>query len=311
MSVKITKESYGNFGECLKMANSICEVYVTVELGPRVIGYNLVGKENIMFQDTDRAIMQDGAEFDRYYGDGSKWYIYGGHRLWVSPEHPVKSYYPDNDEVEHEIIGNTVILKNTPQKGNNIQYTITLSLAENSSKLDVKHEIKNTAQTEQTFAPWALTVMAPGGTGITPMPKTATGLLANRVLSLWDYSPMNDKRVYWGRDFITLTHDKNAEHPFKYGINLVDGWAAYLNKGQVFLKKFIHNNDGTYPDYGVSFESYTCAAFQEVESLGEIKTVKPGDIVSHSESWELFACDDILTDPTDENAIKSIIRGII
>ncbi len=46
-----------------------------------------------MFEDTGRTFTASGEAFERF--GGGAWYIYGGHRLWTSPEGYPKSYYPD------------------------------------------------------------------------------------------------------------------------------------------------------------------------------------------------------------------------
>ena len=44
MAVKMTMEPYKNYGNCVKLENGVVELYVTVDLGPRVIHYSTVGK---------------------------------------------------------------------------------------------------------------------------------------------------------------------------------------------------------------------------------------------------------------------------
>lgn len=119
------------------------------------------------------------------------------------------------------------------------------------------------------------------------MPDRKTGYLSNRVLSLWDYSNMADPRVTWGKEFITLKQDTAAETPFKLGINNEHGWAAYLLDGVAFIKRYTHDGSVTYPDNNVSYESYTCDKFLEMETVGELKEVQPGETVYLEENWEL------------------------
>ena len=44
-------------------------------------------------------------------------------------------------------------------------------------------------------------------------------------------------------------------------MNNEDGWAAYINKDQIFLKNFEMNIDGEYPDFGCNFETFTNGIF--------------------------------------------------
>jgi hypothetical protein len=43
-----------------------------------------------------------------------------------------------------------------------------------------------------------------GGLQVVPQPKKDTDLLGNRIIALWPYSEMDDSRVHWGKDYITL-----------------------------------------------------------------------------------------------------------
>ena len=106
MAIVVREENFENFGKCLYIANEKQEMRVTVDIGPRIISYNLIGKKNIMFNDLERASMRDNDEYKAVYGSDKAWYIYGGHRFWVSPEKFPVTYYPDNDPVEYTRNGN-------------------------------------------------------------------------------------------------------------------------------------------------------------------------------------------------------------
>ena len=287
MAVKMTMEPYKNYGNCVKLENGVVELYVTVDLGPRVIHYSTVGGENLFCTDLDRVSFKKGPEMDAAFYPGAEWYIYGGHRLWVSPESFPYSYYPDNDPVAYEEIENGVRLVNRPQIANNRQYTIELTLDPDSSQVTVRHAITNTGDTIQQFAPWSLNVMDKGGVEIIPVTQRETGLLPNRTLTLWDYSAMNDPRVRWGKKFITLRQDVNCTGNFKLGLSNEDGYACLLNKGCVFICRFDYLPGADYPDGGCSMETFTNDFMTEIESVGPMRSVNPGDTVCHTERWEL------------------------
>lgn len=262
-------------------------ILVTLDVGPRVISYRLKDGKNVLFNDLERKCVEKGPEFDQCFYPGAAWYTYGGHRLWISPEIYPTTYYPENDPVEYRVEGNRVTFLPPLQKYTYMQMTTSLTLDENSSKVKVEHSIQNCYKLPITLSPWAITVMAPGGVEIIPMPDRKTGYLSNRVLSLWDYSNMADPRVTWGKEFITLKQDTAAETPFKLGINNEHGWAAYLLDGVAFIKRYTHDGSVTYPDNNVSYESYTCDKFLEMETVGELKEVQPGETVYLEENWEL------------------------
>ena len=307
---KITKTDYKNFGKCLKLDNGICTVLVTIDVGPRVISFCMNGKENMFFEDPNREFLWEGEEIDSFYGKGSVSYNYGGHRLWAAEESAPETTYPDVNPVDVEIIDNGAILRSRPEIENGIQKIIKIELAPDSATVTAKHDIINISETPKLFAPWALSVLAAGGVEIIPQPKRDTGLLPNRKLTIWAYTNMSDDRLYWGRDFITLQQDENAEIPIKLGINLEDGYASYLNKGQIFTKRFEHNIFKNYPDNGCSLETYTNSKFLELESLGEYKNVLPNDGIAHTETWELRNCEENF-DRKDPKSIQGFVDKYI
>lgn len=292
MAVKFSEIEYKNFGRCIKVENDIASFIVTVDVGPRVIAYSLNGMENVLYEDVERHAFNQDEGFEDYYYEGAKWYIYGGHRLWYSPEAFPNSYYPDNDPVRYTIDGNTIKLTPKPQAENGVAYTMSFTLDENSSKITASHTITNISDNEMEIAPWCLTVMDKGGIEIIPQSRQETGLLANRLLVIWPYTDITDDRLYIGNDYITLKQDENISDAIKIGVNNDRGWVSYLNKNQLFVKRYTHYENAKYPDFGVSYETYTNDKIMEVESLGYLKVLNKGDSISHDETWELIPCED-------------------
>jgi hypothetical protein len=191
------------------------------------------------------------------------------------------------------------------EKHNGIQKSITITLEPDAPRVKVVHSIRNVGLWDIAFAPWAITMLAAGGTEIMPQVDRATGFLPNRNLSLWDYSEMNDSRVTWGKSYITLKQDASKTNPFKLGYNNEAGWAAYFNKGQVFFKFFEPMEDGLYPDNGCCFESYTNGKMLEMETLGEMMELEPDTFTTLVEEWELYPV--AMPDLSDEAKIKQAL----
>lgn len=308
--IEITKTEYQNYGKCIKLDNGICSLLVTVDVGPRVVFFALHGKENVFFEDLKRQHYWSGPEMDSYYGKGSVSYLYGGHRLWVSEESTPETTYPDNHPVDVEYTPKGVILRSVPEVENGVQKIMKIEMEPDKALVKVSHDVINISDKEKTFGPWALSVLAPGGVEIIPQPQRPTGLLSNRNLVLWSYTDMSDDRLFWGKEFTTLKQDENADVAIKIGLNLEDGYASYLNRGQVFTKRFTHKMDGQYPDHGCSFETYTKELFLELEALGEYKAVQPNNSIVHEETWELRACDEEF-DRKNEASIKTFVEKYI
>ena len=309
--VTITEIQYKNFGRCLEMKNDTATVVVTLDIGPRIISYHLNGRENILLEDEQRVFFERGESFKEYFGEDKTWYIYGGHRLWSSPESMPHSYVPDNDPVEYSVLDSgsnekSVSLTPPPTRTGQ-QHNIIISLDNDSSRVKVVHNIKNVSGAIVTLAPWPMTVCSAGGVEIFPQSTKDNGLLSNRRNVFWSYSDINDPRFFLGNKYGTLKQVPDSEGKFKIGMNNEDGWAAYINKGQIFLKNFNMNIDGEYPDFGCNFETFTNGIFLECESLCELKTLKNGQMTSITEEWELIECNDSF-DHRNEDSIDEFVK---
>ncbi|NLD86833.1 MAG: hypothetical protein GX633_01050 [Clostridiales bacterium] len=310
MAVTISEARYRNFGKCVKIENAFAEVWVTVDIGPRIIRYSLKGGENFMYEDKNRRTKQDIKPMQDYYGKGACWYIYGGHRIWASPEYMPETYYPDNNKVKYEIDGRTVTFIPQPQVKNNIQITLKVTLEEYSAKVKVENSITNLGDAPKVLSVWALSVLAPGGIEIVPMNNHDTGFVNNKKMAIWNYTDLSDKRVAWAKEYMMLKQDKHRENPFKIGIDNRRAWAAYILRGVMFLKEFEYIEAAQYPDEGMNFETYTCDKFLEMETLSPLTKIEKNQTITHCESWDII--DDVKTPKLgDFAAVEEIVRQYI
>ena len=278
--------NYKTFGRCLTLSNGSIEVYVTLDIGPRIIKCNLVGRENLMFNNDEKDI---GRDVSSAFGDGEYWYIYGGHRMWVSPECLPLSYYPDNHPVAYELTDNGARFSPEVQKVTGYKYDWELVLADGKPEIDIIHKLTNASAQPVKGAIWCLSVMDTDGLCIIPQPKEDTGLLANRALAIWPYADMSDSRVFWGEMNIGLKQNPAISRKFKLGLTNTAGKLAYINHNQALVKSYVPcHGTAEYPDYGVSSEVFTNMYFLEVESLSPLATLAPGASVTHTEHWTLF-----------------------
>ncbi len=306
MSVNFSEISYKNFGKCIKMENDTTELIVTVDVGPRVIYYGLKGKRNIFREDINRDSFNDKQQLHDFIETEENWYIYGGHRLWSSPESYPESYTPDNHPVSYEINGNTIKLMPEDRIKVGERHIMTVTLNDSSSDVTIKHAIKNIADCEIKLAPWCLTVAEKGGVEIFPLCSEDTGLLSNRRMVFWAYSDVRDPRFFMCDKYVTLAQT-DREQAFKIGVNNQNGWGAYLNNGQLFIKRFDFDPTGEYPDFSVNYETYTNQFIMEIESLGTLETLRPGEYTEYDERWQIKECDDSF-DRTDPDSIDSFVK---
>lgn len=279
-SIQIDRIAFGGWPDNLRIASEHAEVIVTLDVGPRVISYRTRDGENVF-----------KTFADQLGGSGeTEWKARGGHRFWLAPEDPVLSYIPDNSRVEYNAIGAGAVEFVTAATDQlPVQKTLRVTLDSDSSSVTVEHRAENCGNGPRSLATWGLSVMNPGGIEIIPLPPPGEhprDLLPNRALILWPYTDMSDPRWRWGRRFITLRQADTA--PTKIGLAHRENWAAYHNNGTLFVKTFAFDEAADYPDGGCNFETFTNGEMLEVEALGPLVSLEPGESTGHTERWHLL-----------------------
>jgi hypothetical protein len=133
-------------------------------------------------------------------------------------------------------------------------------------------------------------MMAQGGmaiTGFPPRGKHPINLEATNPLVMWAYTNLADKRWKFTKKYLTLQQDPNNTDAQKIGLFNQDTWAAYVLNGEAFVKRTKSDPTKTYPDFGACFETFTNSEFLEIETLGPLTKVAPGQTVQQVEQWSL------------------------
>ena len=280
--LEFKKINYYGWENCYQLSNGVVDLIITADVGPRIIHFGFTGQHN-QFATFEGMLGQTG---------GDQFRLYGGHRLWHAPEHPVRTYYPDNRPVQIEKRGETVYLVQQTESKTHLQKEIDITMSADTAEVHLTHRLINHGDWGVEVAPWALSVMAPGGVGIAPHPPHgahSANLLPATQIAMWSYTSMADPRWTWGHDFVLLRQDPQNEVPQKIGLANKDGWLAYSRANQLFVKHFDYEEGATYPDIGSSAELFTDHQFLELESLAPLKVLAPAAAAEHHESWQLFA----------------------
>lgn len=292
-----------DFGKCLKLSNNIIEIVTTLELGPRIIYFNL--KDGLNILNPIRYSEPNETPWGNFY-------TYGGHRLWHAPEVKPRTYYPDNDPIKYEITETGAIFYYNFEESTGIDKKFEIILGEDNT-IEVKHTITNKNLWPIKTAPWALTVMAPGGRLIVPqepfIPHTDK-LLPARPMVLWNYTNMADPRWTFGEKFVILRNDKNIEAPQKIGFLDKLGWAAYQLNDTVFIKSFEYKEGDIYEDYMCNVETFTSSDFHEFETVAPIRELKPNEDAVYSEKWSIFNNIQMNTEEEMKTELNKLINKI-
>jgi hypothetical protein len=308
----IEKISYAGWADCLRLSNGRIELVVATEVGPRILRFGAVGGANLLHEVPSHQGLKGGEE----------WRSLGGHRLWHAPEAKPRTYAPDNEPVACELLPDGVRLQQEVEASTGIQKALEISFLPGRDGMQLNHRLTNRSPWAVELAPWAITIMAPGGTAIVPQEPFAphpdfpdpgrpaagpASYLPARVLALWSYTRLDDPRWHFLDRHILVQQDHGLAPPLKFGVSNRQGWCGYAKDGELFLKRFPWQEGARYPDEGCNNEVFTNADMLEVESLGPLTTLQPGESAEHRETW-LYAkgCDSL-----EERALEAALGPLL
>ncbi len=284
----------------VRLTNEEVDLIVTKDVGPRILRFGFIGERNV-FQEIKG---QQGGTTE------NEWMNRGGHRLWIAPEEEPVTYELDNGPVEIEETRNGIRTKQPIGELSGVEKQMEISLARDENEVCIVHYLTNRRDKSIELAPWALSVMVVEGMLIIPLPTKiphADRLTPNQQWSLWGYTDFSDPRWILGPGCIFFRGDINRG-PNKLGIAHREKWVAYQLEEYLFVKYFDRVEGAEYPDGGVNFETFANEEFLEIETLGPLVTLTPGDTISHKEKWKIFR--GVPTIKT-ENDVDKIVKPLV
>lgn len=258
--------------------------YLTT-IGPRLVRLVPAGtKTNLLAETPD-------AGWETPFG---LYHLRGGHRLWAAPQDDVRTAIPDNGPIQVETLPDGVRLIQPPETHTGLSKTIEVSLHTQRAALTITHTLTNRSTVPIELAPWAITQLPHGGRHMIPQQDPRPNLdrnQPNRMLTLWTYAHWDDPRLKISQDFLTVKA-MPGKTEFKIGTANRAGWAAYGWRDFVFCKRFTPSA-GPYPDGGSNTEIFVNDVFTELETLGPLVHLAPGESVALIEAWEIYQKPDL------------------
>jgi len=289
-----------NLPDCIRITNDTIDVIAATTMGPRLLRCGFLGGANLLGEHPDKSVMTSLGE----------WKPLGGHRLWAAPETMPASYAPDLHAVEWR--ATDCVLELTQRvDASGLRKRLRIALPPTGATATVDHTVENAGSWPIEIAPWALTIMRPGGTAVLPQPTFRShdeALRHARVMALWSFTDLSDPRWLLGRELISITPHRDYTSPQKIGISNERGWCACVWPDAIFIKQFSHDPNRRYPDGNVNNEVYAEGDFLEVETLGPLTRLEPGESVSHRERWLLSAAVDGETRHTETRLHEALIE---
>jgi len=280
MALQIELVAWGGWPNCYRVSNGMVELIVTTDVGPQILSYRFTNTANVF------------KVFEEHLGKcgGQDWHLRGGHRLWMAPEDRVASYSRDNFPVDVQVAGDALTVTTDVEPNSGLRKQMIIRMDEQGPGVRITHRIQNCREVPWAFAIWALTVMAPGGVAVTGFPPRARhedALLPTNPLVMWAFTDMGDPRWTFFEKYLVLRQDPLVTNPTKLGHFNRKTWGAYFLGEQLFLKRYDADPARPYPDFGCSYETFTCATMLEIETLGPLETVAPGCWIEQTEQWSL------------------------
>ena len=248
--------------------------------GPRIVRLGRAGSaENVLAETPD-----EGWEtpFGRYQ-------LFGGHRLWFAPEDPERGAVPDVDGLVIEDGPETLRLTGRVEAPTGLVRTIAIEVVAGGATLSICHELCNAGESPVELAPWSITQLPLGGRVILPQPAVRVGhdVRPNRNLVLWPYTSWTDERL--GLLDGAVVVDAFAGADLKVGYFNDAGWVAYTRGDTALVRRFEPAIGKPHPDLGCNVETYSGGRYLELEILGPLVTLRPGEATVLVERWELVA----------------------
>jgi len=292
-----TTTTFGDH-DCVQIQNQALSLWVTTTVGPRVLGLAPHGGENLFAELPGVTLPFPGP------GD---YILRGGHRLWYAPEFPSRTYLPDDDPVTIEPTERGLIVTQPAEPATGVEKSMAITLPGEDARVVVDHIISNRGAEAIELAPWAITQLKTGGTAILPQPAGPAdeyGVLANRHVVLWPYTAVDSPHVTWGDGYL-LFEATLADGAWKVGFPNAAGWLGYVRGDTLFVKQAAYDPTAAYPDRGSSSECYCDHRFLELETLGPTAVLRPGQSVTHRETWAVYH--DVSFRP-DESGVRALVE---
>ena len=133
--VEVTKVEYQGWKNNLRLRNAEAELIITLDVGPRILSYRRTDGPNV-FHEYAKELGKSGEK---------EWMIRGGHRLWVAPEEPRRTYVLDNGPVEATQVRPTgeAVVRSLADREYGIEKELLVTLEPKGSRVKVVHGLES------------------------------------------------------------------------------------------------------------------------------------------------------------------------
>lgn len=275
------------YTNCVRIFNGTVSVILDPNCGGRVLEYSINGQS---------VIYLDPAHDGWMPRKGQRSIDPSGGRCDIGPEMLI----PQRPELwtgawTAEIKGTrTARLTSKADSSTGVQLIREFRLDSSGSHLSFTQTIKNVSTETKRYCHWSRTFVLGGGVCLVPLSdwsKFPRGFMMYDTGSKLAYRMQNTETVRVRDRFFEIIGPPPQP---KFGIDSYAGWLGYITKNNLLMvKRFPTYTDRAYGD----ISAFTVAIWYnkdvvcELEPVGPMETIKPGESASFTEDWWLFNYD--------------------
>lgn len=290
------------YKNCIQITNANCKVILDPNVGGRVLVYSIENKNVLYINPANNGVLYEPGEkmfevsagrFDVGFGFKNRELL--THGTWKA-------------EILDDFSARLISQKNTI---NGFQLIREFRLDSSSTHLACTQLIKNISDTVVIAGHWGRTFVEGGGIAITPLnPKSRyeKGYITNGLNKMLIQYHDSSDNIRIGNNMLEIL----GEVPYhKFFFDSHEGWLAYISLSNLlYVNTFDVCKTCAYGDVVSSTSSfwYNKTRVCEVEPMGPLGFIEPGQSYSFTENWWLFPYKYPKDKTTNLNEIRSIVN---
>ncbi len=305
-------ESYKNYSiiaqkyhgwDAYKLDNGTATAVVVPSIA-RIMDFRLDGGDNVIWQNESMLGKESIVT-------NSDWQNFGGVRLSVSPQ--AKWGWPpdpllDRGACKADIISGVLNIKGEPAPVLGVRLDRAIWMDKKSSSLHLRYSMQNISSNAVSWGIWNIVQLKAGGKILLPAPKDAKIWEATEKEGTGIWNPIKGGVFkFWRQenDMFVMQHTNQTSKIFATSS---DGWVAYVYGDTVYVLSFNANQNAKYPAGEGNAEVYTNGSYVELEHIGPLVNLAPGETTVLDEQWQMFKLDKKCNDEELKNYISSSLR---
>ena len=284
---------YQGWNGCVTMSNGLIRTILVPKVA-RVLHFSLKGMPNVLWEDSETAgkLQSPDSETTGNYVN------FGGAKLWVAPQSKwgtLWTVWPPHYDLDsgkcRTTIGKdgSVSLEGLPSASAGVRMDRKATLRGNS--VHFIYSMTNISGKTVEWGIWMVANVQAGGRTFIPFVEGA---------ALW--SGEKDKKVpdsfNWKRtgDLLVLDFKDGREGSKIFSLS-PEGWIAYAVEGQAFFITFAPDPEAVQPEGEAPTEIFRGKEFVELEHIGPLVRLAPGEKTTLTERWHLLKLPGGIKDP--------------